>query len=202
MLARARTGGWPRWRRCGQRRGCPLGHARGVVVRGVAARAVVSATLEVLTRAPTRGALYRGWPRERKKVQRRGCPRGHPQGVPLRGVAARAVVSATLEVLTRAPTRGALYRGWPRERKKVQRRGCPRGHPQGVPLRGAAARAGVSATLEVLTRARTRGGLTGGGRASVRKCNDGGVHEGTHKGCPYGVSVSIETVGKRGCFYG
>ena len=85
-------------------------------------------------------------------MQRWRCSRGHPQGVPLRGVAARAGVSATLEVLTRAPTRGA---------------------PTGGGREG-----GVSAMLEVLTRAPTRGAPTGGGREGGDVCNVGGVHEG------------------------
>ena len=64
--------------------------------------------------------------------------------------------------------------------------GVHEGTHKGCPLQGVTARAGVSATLEVLTRAPTRGAPTGGGREGGGECNVGGAHEGTHKGCPYG----------------
>ena len=129
--------------------------------------------------------------------------RGHPQGVPLRGMAGWRAMGVVAR--TRAPTRdaptgdGGLAGYGSRGAYEGTHKGCPyggwrvgglweswrvRGHPQGVPLRGAGWRAmGVVAR----TRAPTRDAPTGDG--GLAGYGSRGAYEGTHKGCPYGERV-------------
>ena len=87
-------------------------------------------------------------------------PRGHPQGVPLRGIG----LGGAFGVRAWAPTRGAPTDGlgW------VARLGCRLGHPRGVPLR-----------------------KDWIGWRSL------GAGLGTHKGCPYGGLDRVVRLGLR-----